>query len=434
MGALSAALFQSITDRLAARVEEVISGSANTLSANAETGLGRTLDEGTDDLLMKQALLDELVTADRQLLAPNYKTFLHQLLGNNEWKQVHRAIADWVTDSNGNDAASFAAFLSAVSATVHPIYAEVARKVSGTAFMLSGAVVGAMHPYMQTRAFDRVLYGTEGSLADATAATSNPDDPDTTVIAASGDIIALGSRYKFGYILLDLPTLATGDVGLTAEYWDGTSMQTVSLTDRTTGLSVNGGIISFTIPDDWVPFNKDTQGTPVKLHDAAEEELYYIILTGATTQATDPVVNWFQHIPEAVYYSGTTLYGVPQPPLALCRITAADAMTVTPIQSADHTRFVVPDDAVNALKFRAITGITGTVIVTFAFVDGAGASKTELQASWGSPAADGTHNVTLGTNTGVRSVPATGHTKAGTATAGVFVVEASAYNRTVSTK
>jgi len=444
--ALAAATAQVLTDRVVDRIVQVLNGAGNMLSGNTEEDLYRYLYENVSDPDLLAALLDDAADVDQQILGPNWKTFLQDTLNGTEWKALHTALKAANAATYGGSYSSMGAYCNGETATIHPLYSELARLV-GDSFIVSGSIVGAMHPLMSTRTFDKVwTYATDTWTNDTTDA-GDADTADVAFFASDNDIIALGSRYKFDTILVELSTTAKVDTtptdcDCTFQYWDGSTWSTLSVTDNTTGFSVNGGSITFTAPVDWAPWYKD--GSAAVFGDSNEEGLYYVLITRTEdTINVNPVATWFRMVQDPVYYSGTTLYGVSgsstlqdyQPPLAIVRITNTNTCTVTPVQSADHTRFVCPDDANNGLVMRAINAFTQDITFTLVFTDGGGtAGRSVEQSPWTqSIAAGATANISLGAYTGIRLVAATSSVVTA-AKSGVFTIEATGYTRAVSVK
>lgn len=438
--AMNKTQFEVLTDRLAARVEgAVVAPAASMLTDNAEAGLAWYVDESSDDPLFQAALLDPAARIDRLALAPNLRAYLDPLVGMTAWQGVIRAMSEYVQGEAGGSHASLGAWIADTGALVHPLAAEIIRKVLGeSAFGTADAIVGAMHPPMMPCAFDRVFKGAMGTLTDitdnmATVAALSQE----TVFAADGDILALGSRHRFGSALLELDGLSSADVDLTAHYWNGADWVALDLTDPTTGLTINAGIISWDIPADWVPTRNDMDDPPNVFSDDAEEELYYILLQrNEATVVTPPDILWLQHLPEAITHADGNLYGIAQPPLAVVTITDANECVVTPVQSAGYNRFGPPGVANNVLKLLAVTTIGENVTFTLGYTNQAGAAGTKAQTAWTATINPGdTKNLALDTDdTGIRSVDPDTCAITTAATTGVFLVVASGYARAINPK
>jgi len=439
MGLLTKTAFEALTDKLARRIIAAVeTPSGDMLAGNTTDGLTRYLDTATEDPFLQAALLRPAAEVDRQALGPGLAAYLNDALDNTVWASFCSAIASYVTSEEGGSYASLAAYLSAVGATVHPLVAEVFRKGPGAGVFTTeaGTVVGAMHPQMVTFDFDRVYVGSQDSLVDETTDLGNPaGSTEVEVFTLDNDVVALGSRRKFSAIGLDIATLASADVGLTVYYWNGTAWAELSVTDRTTGFSVNGGLISWTIPADWEPCNMDMQGTP-EAFDATQMGAYYYLILQRTedTVVTPPEVTWFQAIPEPVTFDGR-LFGIEQPPLALVRITGENLCEVTVLNDAAWQAFVCPGVANNELKLLALTDIGASLTFTLGYVDQDGNAATKAQTAWSAPNAGDTKNLTLATNdTGVRAIDADTCAITTTATSGVFAIVANDYPRAIGAK
>ena len=436
--AMNATMFETLTDRLTGRVQAAITTPApEMLSANTEEGLAAYIDEGSEDPLFQAAMLPLAANVDRQVLAPNVRAYLDSMLNNSTWKAFLQGLNAYVISENGGSHATFAAWLNSESATAHPLAAELIYAALGeAAFGMTDAIVGAMHPYMKLISFDRVFVGTMGALADDTADAASVAVGDVAIFIADDDIVAFGSRHRFNRIFVELGTLASQDAEMHAYYWNGADYVELSLTDHTTGLSVNGGLIEWTMPADWVPANNDMQGTPARFHADFEEELYYVILQRQSdAMVTPPIATWFQMIPEAITDSAGRLYGVDQPPLAFVRITAQNEATIVAVQDAQYDRFVPPGVGNNELKLVALTKFAQNITFTLPYTDENGVASTKAQAAWNAAIAAGdTHNLTLDTDTGVRAVTPGAATIATDNTAGIFAVIMDAYSRSIGAK
>jgi hypothetical protein len=434
MGALSSTLFEALTDALYRRIAAaVITNATDMLDSNAEGGLAEYIDANSTDPLLQAALLDEAADIDRQILAANYQAYVNWALGNAQWKTAMESIIDYVKSDAGGDNASLRAYCSDADASVHPLISELARIVTSEAVFTSSSVaIGPIHPLMKTVAFDRVFTGTLGSLVDDTTDAASTATADVALFAADDDVLVLGSRHEFSYILCDLSTAADADCAIDAYYWNGNAWTALSITDSTTGFSVNDGMITFTAPDDWTPCHKDNQGTPAVFHDDAEEELYYVMLQRTNAAAiTPPVATWFQTIPEAVLI-GSNLYGVDQPPLAVVQVTDTNTATVTVIQQPEPSRFEKPGTANDALRLRAITNFSNNITFTLGYTDQDGNAATEAQTVWSTPAAGDIKTLALDNgDTAIQTVAAATCAITTAATAGVFVIEVGDYSRAI---
>ncbi len=439
MGLLTKTIFETLTDKVARRVEAAVTTPApNQLLDCTEASLARYLDGATGDPAVQAALLNLCADVDKQILAPNYRAFVDQAIQISPWKTLIQGMQTYVQSSAGGSYASLGAYASDVGATVHPLFAELARSIlSDACWTVSDAIVSASHPQMQTVAFDRVYTGAQGSLSDDTTDAGDTDTADVALFTSDNDILALGSRHRFNTILLDLSTLASADALIDAYYWNGTAWVELALTDGTTGFSVNGGVITFTRPADWEPCCMDMQGSPAVFDTAQEGEYYYLILQRTeNTLSPTPVATWIRAIPEAIVDSASKLYGVDQPPLAYVTITDTDTCVITAVQAPQYDRFLCPGTAANALKMQSITVLTSDVTFTFKYTNQAGVAGSKAQTAWtGAVAAGGTKNIVLDTgHTGIQSVVTTTPTITTANTSGVFAIIATGYDRAIAAK
>ena len=438
MGLMTKSIFETLTDKLVGRAIVAIETPApNMLAANAEASLTHYLDGATTDPYLQAALLSPAAAVDRQVLRRNLADYLDDMFSPSAWDNLCRAMNTYVQSTNGGGYASLAAYVDDVSAKVHPFVAEIFRAcIDEGCFSLSGAITGPMHPLMDTAAFDRFYTGAQGSLTDDTTDAGDTDTADVPFFAADNDVIVLGSRSRFNRILCDLSTLASSDCAVTAYYWNGTAWTALSITDLTTGFSVNDGMISFAVPPDWEPTCYDMQGTPEVFDTAEEGEYYYVIIQRTEdTVATPPVATWFRTCPEAVVTSSNKLYGVDQPPLALVRITDVNTCLVTAIQDAQYDRFECPGVANNELQLVAINLFSENITFTLGYTDQEGNAATKAQTAWTTPAAGGTKVLALDTgDTGVRAVSATTCAVTTTATSGIFAIVVQDYARSIAAK
>jgi len=438
MGLLPAATLEAVTDKLVGRAEAAVATpGANMLHSNAETGLWQYLDANSEDPELQAALLAQASACDRLALARNYAGYLQRALDQTTWKALFTAIDSYVRSEAGGGYASLAAYLASSGAMLHPLTAEIARLALGASVFVNGtSVVGAMHPAMETVAFDRVYTGAQGSLTDDTTDAGDVGTADVALFAADNDVLAVCSRSRFDKVLLDLSTPASVDVGLHGYYWNGSAWTELTLTDETTGLTANGGVISWTLPADWVPSNHDMQVSPAVLNGSAEEELYTVIFQRTNdTVETPPVATWLQTVPEAVLGSDGKLFGISQPPLAIVRVTGTNECEVEVIQAPEYTKYLCPGTANSGLKLVALTAIGANVTFTLGYTDQAGNAATKAQSAWTSIDAGDEFNLVLDTgDTGVRSIVAATCAVTTTATSGLFAIVYSDYERAIGSK
>ena len=447
MGTMAKTVFETLVDRLGSRMDAaVVDTAVQMLTGNTEEGLATYIDDTVvADPELQAYLTASAVNVDRQMLRGNEFAYMNAAIRDTKWLALISAMNGWVRSTAGGSYADFPTYLNSVGATVSPLIAELIMMALGTtAFTYSSAIVGAMHPYMDTVAFDAVFAGTPGILDDLTDLTSEAASVavgDVPIMTANGDILAVGSRSKFNYILTDVSTVASADCTITIKYWNGNAWTAVSgSTDSTTGFSVNDGFITWTMPTDWVPSDFDSQSPPIKLQDDTEQELYYIIIerTAAVCAPDTPVLTWLQTVPEAVTVANGQLWGgCTQPPLALVHITGVDTCTTIPLEAAEHARFVTPGTGNNELKLKAISAwAANNITYTMQYVDQDGnTAQTQSQGAWTAAIAAGdTHNGAIdGADTGIRSV-GDGGTIVTNNTTGVFAIVVNAYSRALGAK
>jgi len=430
MGTMSKTVVETMTDKLAMRLQTITDALPNTLITNTNGGFASYLDTASSDADLQAALLASSVDADREALAANYYTMLSEALGNRKERALANALMNYPVTTEGGGSESFPAYLTSVGATLHPLVAELFRSQIGQT-----SVTTVMHPKMDAVDFDAVHTGTMAALVDDTTDASDVGAADVDLFTSDDDVLVLQSRHRFTQILIELSTLASSDVAWTARYWNGNAWTALSLTDYTTGLSANGGLITFTRPSDWVPSNTDLNGDPI--NSDLEAELYTVILQRTEdTVATPPVATWIRTIPEAITLSdGTSLYGVDQPPIALVRITAANTCEVTVVQQPDAGRFACPTVGNSELKLIAVTSFTNPRTFTLGYTDQDGNAATKAQTSWASGAAGDTKTLALDEgDTGVQTIDADTCAITTDDTTGVFLVVANDYSRSIAAK
>jgi hypothetical protein len=437
MGLLAKTMLEVMTDRLYQRLYSAfLANMGALLSANTEEGLGAYLDEATGDIALQGALFPSIADVDAMGLKTTEQAMAGVLTNWPQTRAFLAAVTNYVRSADGGSYASLAAYLDDNSVLLHPVIAEMIRAAQGEAALtLSGATVAAMPPLQQCVAFDRVYTGAFGALTDDTTDAGDTDTADVALFAANGDKLILKSRSKFSRILVGLSTLASADVAWTATYWNGSAWAALVLTDPTVGLTVQGGMISFTAPDDWVPNNDDDDSPAARVDSAEEGEYYTVILTRTeATVVTPPVATWLLTVPEAVVNGSGALFGLPQPPLAIVRITDTNTCVVTAIQNPS-TRFLLPSATGTALKLRALTAIAEDLTFTLGYKDQAGAASTQAQSAWsGAKAAGATKDLSLGADTGLSEITAATCAIVTTATSGAFAIEVSAFARTINDK
>lgn len=435
MGLLAKTDAQVMLDRLTQRLIASLDFDAMA-SDNANEGLARYLDAVTSDPDLQAALLPTCAGVDRQSLTANRYAWLDSVIANPSATALIRALNTYVQSAAGGGYTNLGAYIAAVGATIHPLTAELVRKVLGeSSLTVSGSTVGAMAPLMQAAPFDHVYTGALGSLVNETVDAASATSADVPLFATNGHVLVLQSRSRFGHVLIGQSTLASSNVGLSASYWNGSAWATLTLTDTTTGLSANGGVISWTIPTDWVASNDDNQATPARLNGDAEEELYTVIFTRTqVTVVTPPVATWILTVPEAVSNSAG-LYGVDQPPLAIVRITGANACTVTSIQDPT-SRYVLPSGVNGSLRLRAVTPIAQALTFTLGYKDQDNEAATKAQSAWANAKVAGdTQAIVLdAADAGLKAITPATCAISTTATSGLFVIERCGYERAIGGK
>lgn len=423
MPAPSKTQVEALTDRLAAIIQAGLTGFAAEYGAATLTTLFDQLN-ATGDPDIEGALTTAGRNVDRQSFPENHYQALSDLLSRPAPRAFVTALNTLVKSAPGGSYASMRAYLVDKSAKLHPLAGELFRKVLGeTCFTASAVVQGVSNPTYSVVFPNRAYTGADGSLVDDTTDVTDAGTADVALFANDNETLYLGCDRKFEGIVLGLSTLSSADIAGTFQYWNGASWATLTKTDNSVGFT-KAELISFTAPSDWVPSYKDSGGTAM-----ADNARYYYIRIARTedTVVTPPVATCITLIP---VYAGTsatatTHLGIQQPPLAICRITAASTMTVTAPAAIDYTRFAHPIGSEAKIRLRALTVIAQDLTVTLAYVNDDGSNASNAQSAWTAPAALGTAVVTLADSNadGLRSVRTTS-TVSTTATAGIFAVEA----------
>lgn len=422
MGSPSATEAQNWTDRVAALVQLDLTGYSSELGVGASNSLGVMVD-GSADLDLSAYLLAYANAVDDQSLPENWGGgSLSTILNRPAYLDFCNRFVAQVKSAGGGSYASLPAYLTAKSATLHPLVAEVFRRgsVGESGFLVSSDVTTVFSPNYQTRAADQAYVGTDGSLADETTDFEDAGTADVNLFVADDDCVYLGSRYKFTQAIFGLSTKANVTVTPTVQYWNGNAWVTVTPTDNTSGFTRND-TISWALPTDWVRSYKDGGGTAF----ANLTPLYYIrIQRTANTVGTPPVATCARIVPVYVpLSSGSARHlGVDQPPLGIARITGVNTVVVESIVSIDYTRFREP-----GVYLRALTPFAVNLTPTVNYTNQAGtAGRSQAQSAWVAPAALATVAVTLQSpDTGVRTAAATGSVTTA-ATDGVYEIYAPA--------
>jgi hypothetical protein len=399
MGVPSAALIQNVSDRLAALIGKDLAGFESELSGATNLSLFDQLD-ASGDPQVESALLPYALAVDLHSLPEKYPSALAAITSRGALRDFVAQLAGQVNTGGGYS--SLRAYLAAVGATVHPLFAELVRAGFGeTAFTDSDGLVSTVFaPNYQTRFPDRVFVGADGSLAEETTDATDVGTADVTLFAANGDALYVGSRYKFSHLICALSTLASADVTLTIQYWNGNAWTTLTATDNTTGFRRND-LLTWTPPADWGRTYKDGGGN---VFPGEKTPLYYVrLVRGNAGAITAPIGTTIRIVPAVVptVLGGSTHLGVDQGPLALLRITGTNTLAVEVLRAIEYSRFKPP-----ALRARALTPITGNVTLTVDYVDQGGNNDQKAQSAWaGALAALDTTALSLNTgDTGVRSI------------------------------
>jgi len=434
MGLLSQTDFHALVDRLQGRVAAAVLDSAeDMLLGNTQSGLATYLmDDLGGDPNLQAALLSIATDVDRQALGDNLYTYLQDSAQIGVWRSLLSVIQNYVKSADGGGHATFGAYLAAVSGSFHPVIAEL---LGSSAYIVSSSPVGAIHPQMTHLAFDRVYEGAPtGVLNDVTTAAGAVGGADVDFFDVAGDVVVLQARRKFCHILCNVGTLGAADPDMTVTYWNGDSWVAVAgKVDNTVGFSVNDGLISFTMPDDWEPTARI--GSPPAAIDATQQGEFYTVMLTHVTGLGGPQCSWFRYVPEAVESSANRLYGmVDQPPLALIHITGTDACTVTVIQNPDYTKFVPPGTTNDVLKAVALCAPGADVTITLRYTNESNVASLKAQSNWVAPAAGATKVMALDTDDyRVRGILSTTSVVTA-ATEGVIAIIADGYSRSIGAK
>lgn len=411
MGAPSQTLCHSLTDKVAARIQANLDGLAAEYGAATQQSLADQVD-GSGDLYLEAALMASALAQDAHSLPADLATQLAHVFSRGGFRDFHSALSLHVRGANGGSYASFDVYAAAVSALLHPLYAELVRTLEGEAGL---AAARTMSPVYQCRTPTRVYAGADGSLADETTDAGDVGTADITLFGADNDALYIGCPIPFNRVVIGLSTVANATIDPLIEYWNGNDWVPVTgLTDNSAGLTRND-VIAYTLPTDWVRSAKDAAGNAL----ADTTRLFYLrIQRQANSLSTPPVGTSIRVAPSAILNAAGAHLGVPQGPVALCRITAASGIVVEPLNSVAHARFKPP-----AISLRALTPFGANLTPTIPYVDQDGNDASQAQGAWTAPAMGDTVAVNLaGGDTGVRSARASGGAVTTTATEGVFEI------------
>jgi hypothetical protein len=401
------AQIHAITDALAARIQANLNGYAAEVGAGTQSSLAAQLD-AIGDLDLEGALMASFLQCDRQSLPEQYKTALPHLLGRAGYADLVSAWQNYVAAEGAY--ASLDALLTDLGATLHPLAAEAFRHVQG-----DGAVSAAnvFAPSYGVIAPVRLYQGADGSLSEETVDAGDVGTADVTLFASDNHALYVGADSKFSALVIGLSTAANVTITPTFQYWNGSAWVTLSVTDNTAGLTLND-VITWTPPANWQRCAADAGGTAFS---DTTPRYYLRIARTADTVGTPPVGTMIRLQPAAVLNASGAHLGVPQPALALVRITGAATLAV--VAGVDpSTRFKAP-----AFRLRALTPGLGTPTLTVSYTDQDGNAATQAQSALESPAAGDTIAVTLaGGDTGVLGILTTGWVVSGGAR-GILALE-----------
>ena len=422
MGAPTKTQIETWTDAIAAIVQKDMDGFASEYSAKSAATLYDLIDLSGDPNV-ETALGGAALNVDAMSLPEHVRDWLPGITGRTSLRDFARAVNTLVTSAGGGGYASLRAYLSAVSAKLHPLAGEVFRRaLQEGVFTSSNVVAGVGNPTYGAMFPTKVFTGADGSLSSDLADAINATTADVAIFATDDYCLYIGSDRPFQGLVVALSTLASVTVEPTFQYWNGNAWTTLSVTDNTSGFTKND-IVTFTPPTDWTRYHKDAGGT---VFPSSYERLYYVrVSRTANTLVTPPVGTCVTVIPTVITTTenGTAHAAIEQPPLAICRITGASAMTVTAPANIDTTRWAVPLSSESKLRMRALTPIANDLTVTLGYVDQSGNNDSVAQSSWTAPAALTTATIALNSGDGLKSVRTTATTVSTSATAGVFVVE-----------
>lgn len=401
---------EDITDALAARIQLNLNGYTAELGAAANDSVATILD-AVGDADLEAALLSYALAVDRQSLPANQVAALAQILARPGYSNL---VQQWeaFTISEAGGYASFDALLTDVGAQLHPLAAELFRSPNNESRV---SAANCFCPNYGIVAPVRVYTGADGSLVDDTVDAGDTGTADVALFENDDECLYLGSDGKFSAFVLGLSTLASVSVAPTFQYWNGSAWVTLSTaTDNSAGF-IKNDLVTFTPPANWQRCAADAGGTDF----ADRTPRYYVrVSRTANTVVTPPVATCISLVPSAVLNTSGGHLGVPQPPLALLRITGAGTIVVVAGVVPDFARFNAP-----AIRFRALSEIGTSPVLTASYLDQNGDAATQLQSAWATPAALATVDVTLaGGDTGVQGISTTGWTVSSGAQ-GVIAVE-----------
>lgn len=392
---LTAAQIQAQTDKLGAYLLAQVTGAQNTLVGATNLALRDLLAAAGIDPSAVDTLGASARAVDQMFLPGNIPTSIRPLFGGPVQSLVQKYQNYAQDPTGGGGAAGFGAYLTSTGAKVHPLVAEAFRYALGEGGIPAASVFPPVH---QAVAPTKCYVGTpvaqaNTALVDLTTAAGNATTADLAVLQASGDEVLIGSTSPFTALVIALSTKANVTTAFTVKYWNGTAYTPVTgLSDLSVGLTKNQPV-TFTKPADWEPCAVDSLGGAL----GEKTPLYYLSIKSTATAGTPPVGTCVSLIPSTVLLSTGKLYGLPQPPLLLCRITAANTLANLAGTPIDLTRFAALLGSDNTVRLRALTPIAADLTVTLGYVKGDGTTAaTNAQSAWTAPAALATKTVALG--------------------------------------
>ncbi len=404
MAALTKTSIEAITDKVAAMAQAKINAHATMQSGHTIESLYKLLD-ALGDQDAEIALGSALNRCDESILTENaaYHTYQYGTGTSNDSlptlknavldaasKGVYSTLNSYINSENGGDT-SFAAFLAAVGAYLHPVFAEIAYGANSAAFTSGGTSPNVYSPAYDTENAKAVYVGVPGTFIDKTVDAGDVGEGDFEYFTSNNDEIVIGHDRPF-YLAIQNGTLANVDCGVEWYYSAGGSTYTqltegTNLTDYTDGMTKSGLIIP-TITG-WTRTNVDSGGNYFAATDLVPR--YYLRMKRTTnTVGTPPVGTQISIIPDPVY-DGTRLSGlVTQPPLAILRITAANTISVLTGSNleANRVQFAAPGSL--RLKCLAVQGTPAAIsALTIPYTDQSGNADSKAQTINWTPSGSG---------------------------------------------
>lgn len=408
MGVPSQSLLHSITDAVAARMNKDLTGFESEYLNKTVASLPYLVDAAGDPQL-EAALMPGAILVEAQSLPENHAANLATLCGRSAFRTFASELIQLVSD---NGFSSFQTYVEGISAAIHPLFAEVMRTSYGEGVFGSSPTT-VFAPTYSTVAPDRVWVGADGALSEETTDAGSASTADVTLFASNNHYVYLGCKRKFDHIIFGLSTLASASITPQWQYWNGSAWATLTVTDNSTGLTLND-TISFTAPSDWGRTYLD--GSSAVFSASAYEPLYYVRIKRTNATAITAPTGTCIRLAPALALDGTKHLPIQQPPLALIRITATNTMTMEVLNAPAITRWAPP-----AIRARALTPFSASPTLTIAYTDQSGNADSKAQSAWTTPAALDTVAITLNTgDTGVQAISASGNSVTST---GLGVIE-----------